>query len=573
MQIDCHYYGTYYIARKAGFDHDDAKRIAWAAQTVDEMNHENVSRLIHSDLVTDGVGNTYVNNYNTKCEEVIKAYSCLVTLTTDKGYLYKNRTDYTEKLRRRIIYAWTPFHFLPCGKDELENKKLAGMDYKEIPEHVKGVKDKEDQKQRLCKDVDLICKTSTNLCSNMIQEAMSSLQTCGNSELEKNKALYRIGIAMHVLADTWSHQGFTGACDEYLNSVEIDELDDCDTKIEGTCDGDWDLGTVVVGSFADVSQEPFSPAWTGHGSAGSNPDIPGFNYKMLYEEIENDSEKEIFTNVYNPVRYTYAFYQMYKALLYVRNPDEFVKSTNVEDVDNNIFLMGDNRQIFLNDNFSQDVSFLLKADLPKWEEIQKDIKSCFLPTSKMNERSAKWKECIVNSYKDSTELFEFRKDEEAEYFLDKTKKEQNIKAFLEAAKEHRTFIMGKIGLDSYEAEVTKGVADELKEYIKGYFEDADEKYIEEMERKRKEEEERKRKEEEERERKKDQVIYDSGVPVNPGHSSPNKWGQNENNEEKDSYVAICTGMECAGNSLIKGMRWDSEFFPAEEKCSVSSNNS
>ena len=38
MNKDCHYYGTYFMSRVAGFSHEDALDIAWAAETVDECS-------------------------------------------------------------------------------------------------------------------------------------------------------------------------------------------------------------------------------------------------------------------------------------------------------------------------------------------------------------------------------------------------------------------------------------------------------------------------------------------------------------------------------------------------------
>lgn len=475
MQIDCHYYGTYYVARKAGFDHNDAKKIAWAAQTVDEMTHENISKLIREDLVKQGILNGFVSEYQKTRDELISKYSCLVTTMSENGYLYDRQSNLSEELRRKIVYAWTPFHFLPCGKDELKGKKIVEINFEDISNYVTNVK--RDEINRLCQDVNLMCKTSTNLCSNMVREAKRSLQTCENNGQDRNKALYRIGIAMHVLADTWSHQGFCGANDGYLNSVEIDGLDDCNKIGSGTCDGTWDLGTFAVGSVADTVMDKFSSAFTGHGSAGSNPDIPGFNYKMKYEYIKNDSSKKIFTNVYNPGRFTCAFYQMYKALRYINNLDQYEMNCD------NIFLIGENKNIFLNESWSQDVSSLLLADLPNWGEMQKNIQLCFLPRKNgesygMVDRVAKWNACISQSYgEDLSDLYKLMK-EKPEDFLEKTvgkgiaeKNRESVIDFLSASREHRTFVVKEIGVDSFEDEVTKGVALELKEFVDDLFEE------------------------------------------------------------------------------------------------------
>ena len=45
MNMDFHYYATYLAARVAGYEKEEAKTIAYAAQYVDERSEEHTSEL------------------------------------------------------------------------------------------------------------------------------------------------------------------------------------------------------------------------------------------------------------------------------------------------------------------------------------------------------------------------------------------------------------------------------------------------------------------------------------------------------------------------------------------------
>ncbi len=75
-----------------------------------------------------------------------------------------------------IHLAWVPFHFLPANCL--------------LPE---GDGEEEDFILRIT------CRPNSNIAKDMVSECI---------RLSKApQALYRLGITMHVYADTWAHQG------------------------------------------------------------------------------------------------------------------------------------------------------------------------------------------------------------------------------------------------------------------------------------------------------------------------------------------------------------------------------
>lgn len=412
MQKDCHYYGTYYVARLAGFDDNDARSIAWAAQTVDEMNHDTVADQIYKKLCAEGFRYQSDKNIDNRIDAVIDSGYNLVTVTTDVSYLGSVSPEAindsgNDAIQKMIRYAWVPFHFLPIGKDERDNCKFndkacsdvaasthyeyailspsifgryatqisAWLKLSNIAKYISNTND----------DIYYVCQTSTNLCKSMIEEAKKYYQNESNDEISR---LYRIGICMHVLADTWSHQGFCGSNNMFINHVHlpIKEID---------------KGTVFLGYALD-SNLPLSPAWTGHGSAGCNPDIPGLAYDMTYDYLNT------VVHVDNVDRFTKAFAQMYSALCYIKNENE-----------------------------TFDFNFQLKEDIVT--EIQKN----FSDESDEDDRIKRWKKTIQEK------TWKKANGEEKGIYISYSKdvSDERILDFMKVARLHRNFIMGKIGYD------------------------------------------------------------------------------------------------------------------------------
>lgn len=96
MQTDMHYYGTYALARLAGFAVKEAETIAYSAQYVDDSTKSDSERHPDGGLLF-GIATAHTNSQ-----------------------VVKNRM--VDKVQQRRV--WTPFHFLPGGEGEDIQQKL-----------------------------------------------------------------------------------------------------------------------------------------------------------------------------------------------------------------------------------------------------------------------------------------------------------------------------------------------------------------------------------------------------------------------------------------------------------------
>jgi len=243
MQIDGHHTLTYIAARLAGYAHNPASIIAYSAQYVDDATNAGA---IHFD---NGA------MYN----RVSSAHKMLD---------YRN----AEELANHQV--WIPFHFLPGngGKEAGENPKGSFINK-------------------------LVCKPDSPVARDMLRACVS--------DHAKPYALHRLGITMHVYADTWAHQGFAGV-NHKIN--EVSDLSSNNKKLEK--------------SFFDKMANFFlSNAFPlGHGAALSHPDRP-----YLVWEYTNGLNKKVQRN--NPDIFLDAVDKMCRAMQCFKAKD---KSMNLE---------------------------------------------------------------------------------------------------------------------------------------------------------------------------------------------------------------------------------------------------
>ncbi len=148
MQIDFHHAATYVIARLAGFIHTKASKIAYAAQYVDDATNAGVIRF-------------------------------------DNGAMYSrissahNMLDYRNSNALKNRHVWLPFHFLPGNGGLPPGKVPRGRFYKR-----------------------LLCQSDSHVAGEMLKACIA--------DKDKPYGLHRLGISMHVYADTWAHKGFAG---------------------------------------------------------------------------------------------------------------------------------------------------------------------------------------------------------------------------------------------------------------------------------------------------------------------------------------------------------------------------
>jgi hypothetical protein len=217
MQIDGHHTLTYVVARYAGINHDTAEKVAYSAQYVDEATNDSQ---IHFEN-----GAMY--------DRIVSAHKMLD---------YRN----TQELANNLV--WIPFHFLPGN---------AGFPSSETPEGSFINR--------------LICMPDSQVARDMLKMVAQ--------HWERPYAAQMMGVAMHVYADTFAHQGFAGVIHD-VNRV--DELESTSTSL---------LQKVKDNLFSYAISES-SPL--GHGAALSFPDRPYTSWEYqngLGKKVERDNTK------------------------------------------------------------------------------------------------------------------------------------------------------------------------------------------------------------------------------------------------------------------------------------------
>lgn len=272
MQEDFHYYATYCSAILAGYTVEESSKIAYSAALVDFCTRGFLKRL--------------------------NGPKAAVT-TQFPRELFKSGTDpYSLQYITRI---WASFHFLPWDL----NAKL--------PNRPRWYLNK----------YRLICRPNGELLTDTVK-------------LAKGKGPEAAGVAMHVLADTWSHSYFAGTPSLVINNTDYhfyelytEDGEEKERRISfnhnpKTAD-DFELSK-YTGSFYQSDEN--SVMNLGHGRAGHLPDYSYARYKYMpawadYNIVIKD----------NPSDYYRAFGQMTYALAYLKGSfDDFAPDTYAEDL-------------------------------------------------------------------------------------------------------------------------------------------------------------------------------------------------------------------------------------------------
>ncbi len=262
MNPDFHYYATYCAAFLAGYSHEEAMSICYSDQFVDLCSKSLLSKL-----------RAPLEAATTQLQlELMDAMTDIVGL-------------------QDITRIWASFHFLP--------RDLVA----EPPRHCSVLY---RNKYRL------ICGPNGELLRMTV-------------ELARNKGLQAVGIAMHILADTWAHQYFAGTPSMVINNTNYhfyELLTENGKEIEKkisfrhSASAPDDLEKSIYTCSLNHDSEN-SIMQLGHGRAGHLPDYSFIRYKYLpawgyYEEIIKD----------NPSDYKHAFCQMIYAMKYLRGEHE-----------------------------------------------------------------------------------------------------------------------------------------------------------------------------------------------------------------------------------------------------------
>ncbi|MFC1684622.1 DUF6765 family protein [Pseudomonadota bacterium] len=227
MQIDFHHAVTYVVARYAGFAHREAAIVAHCAQYVDDATNAGTISFTNGAMFT----------------RIASAHKML---------------DYRNFDELANHHCWIPFHFLPGngGKPMGENPKGSFIDK-------------------------IICRPNSYVAQDMVRSTIL--------DQDQLYGLHRLGVAMHVYADTWAHQGFAGV-NHRINDIRA--LDDHDQPDEGFLDR---LKDRFEGRFDRIASKFVGDALPlGHGAALSHPDKPYLKWSYRDADgnkVERDNPK------------------------------------------------------------------------------------------------------------------------------------------------------------------------------------------------------------------------------------------------------------------------------------------
>ena len=236
MQLDGHYSLTYVIARCAGFKPEEAEKIAYSSQYVDDA--------------TEGDDICFTNGARSRVE-----------CSAHGNYDFFSHLRGAENHR-----TWLPFHFLPGNGGMVAGENPNGS---------------------------FINKIITTPNSHIANELIARFLLDTRDNRYKKYKLHRLGVTLHTIADTYTHQGFAGVVHK-VNTVK-------------------NLRIVTGGKLSKFEQykskllSKFFPL--GHSAALSLPDIPFVCYS--YEDYNGKTHivdnierfKQIVLKLFDVLRY------------------------------------------------------------------------------------------------------------------------------------------------------------------------------------------------------------------------------------------------------------------------------
>lgn len=277
MDRDFHFGATYHAARLANFTESEANIIAHAAQYVDHFSSSALNAV--KKYVRDSAP-----QYDGKgLAQTVQETLALTAHTTAN---WSGVDAYTAAI-------WPVFHFLPgnYGRDDIFD--TGDVDRALSP---------------------LICRPYGPLAEILLETARDKWDEYQVPTGDGSKtlgALIRIGITMHVLADTFAHANFVGLPSKHLN--EVHEI--CDAN-----NADKEIRLLPLKDYAPTLASS-GYGYLGHGRIGHLPDQPWMHYYYNNDWPAESIERN------NPLIYTEAFLYLYTALAYIQGNGNLPRSS------------------------------------------------------------------------------------------------------------------------------------------------------------------------------------------------------------------------------------------------------
>ena len=152
-----------------------------------------------------------------------------------------------------------------------------------------------------------VCTPNSDIAKDMLVKTIQ--------DKDRKYSLHRLGVAMHVYADTWAHQNFAGRNDPINSLVEL--------RVDGMKIANrWGKIKLFIRKWGLFFLSKRFPL--GHGAAGTNPDLPYIRWEYINgrgEKIVRDN-LEIFLDASD---------HLYSAMLAFKNNDMSLKFSSLSE--------------------------------------------------------------------------------------------------------------------------------------------------------------------------------------------------------------------------------------------------
>lgn len=267
MNKDFHYYGTYCAAKTAGYTPDQAQTIAFYAQFVDECTKTESEKL------------------KEQAQAAGRELKPVYTVQSVGGMMRKYGLDprpFTPEQLVQVEGIWSPFHFLPGN-----GRGTVAATNGDAPDRF-----------------GLLCLPNSDMVLAML------------NALFRDPRPEHAGMAMHILADTWSHQFFAGVPSYDINEAVGDVTDDAGDCFTFLYPADDNLDEKIF-SCTPRAPRVNSLSYLGHGRMGHLPDLGFLHYYYTPIWSSQPVEKD------NPQDFRSAYCQMVYVLTCISEHKEF----------------------------------------------------------------------------------------------------------------------------------------------------------------------------------------------------------------------------------------------------------
>ncbi|WP_224250284.1 DUF6765 family protein [Hyalangium gracile] len=306
MDIDFHYHATYVAARFAGYSEREALIIATAAQMIDENGIGVLAEQISVHRSDDA-------------KNILYQYKPLPTFSSPGDIFSATVKKHTQD---RLASVWSVFHFLP-GNFELPSTVPARFRSERWSRRDYVTTKSTPQAPALFK---WLCRPHSPLAMHLVNNCRDMVHQPGGVVARERLEPYFVGVTMHVFADTWAHQDFTGPAEQAVNDARGETHFASTPRSRAFPQGvppentdflklDWQQASWSFNLFGtkDYAPRGADASYTGHGRVGHWPDHSALIWK--YFPAWKGGQALIRNN---PFHYADAFAHLVSAMIAIR---------------------------------------------------------------------------------------------------------------------------------------------------------------------------------------------------------------------------------------------------------------